>query len=100
MPEALIAGERDPKVLAGLARGRMKAKRAALIEALTGKFDDHHAGLARMLLDQAGALSAQIGKLTTRTGEPSPARTPAPGAKTPDATRTSSSDGLASSATR
>jgi transposase len=30
MLEALIAGERDPKVLAGLARGRMKAKRAAL----------------------------------------------------------------------
>ncbi len=34
MVEALIAGERDPKVLAGLARGRMKARRAALIEAL------------------------------------------------------------------
>src|SRR5215472_2491382 len=42
MIEALIAGERDPKVLAGLARGKMKAKRAALIEALTGKFDNHH----------------------------------------------------------
>ena len=66
MLEALIAGERDPKVLAGLARGRMKAKRAALIEALTGRFDDHHAELARMLLDQIDALTAQIGKLTTR----------------------------------
>jgi hypothetical protein len=30
MIEALIAGERDPKMLAGLARGKMKAKRAAL----------------------------------------------------------------------
>jgi transposase len=66
MLEALIAGERDPKVLVGLARGRMKAKRAALIEALTGRFDDHHAELARMLLDQVDALNAQIGKLTTR----------------------------------
>jgi transposase len=66
MLEALIAGERDPKTLASLARGRMKAKRAALIEALTGKFDDHHAELARMLLDQVDALNAQIGKLTTR----------------------------------
>jgi transposase len=66
MLEALIAGERDPKVLAGLARGRMKAKRAALIEALTGRFDDHHAELVRMLLDQIDALTAQIGKLTTR----------------------------------
>jgi transposase len=66
MLEALIAGERDPEVLAGLARGRMRAKRAALIEALTGRFDDHHAELARMLLDQIDALNAQIGKLTSR----------------------------------
>ena len=66
MLEALIAGERDPRALAGLARGRMKAKHAALIEALTGRFDDHHAELARMLLDQVDALNAQIGKLTSR----------------------------------
>jgi Transposase IS116/IS110/IS902 family len=66
MVAALIAGERDPKVLAGLARGRMKAKHAALVEALTGRFDDHHAELARMLLDQIDALTAQIGTLTTR----------------------------------
>src|SRR6202008_1196444 len=64
--EALIAGQRDPKLLAELARGRMKAKRAALVDALTGRFDDHHAELARMLLDQIDALTAQIGKLTTR----------------------------------
>jgi transposase len=69
MLEALIAGERDPKVLADLARGKMKAKRAALIEALTGKFDDHHAELARLLLDQIDALTAQIGTLTTRIDE-------------------------------
>ena len=66
MLEALIAGERNPRALAGLARGRMKAKHAALIEALTGRFDDHHAELARMLLDQVDALNAQIGKLTSR----------------------------------
>jgi transposase len=66
MLEALIAGERNPRALAGLARGRMKAKSAALIEALTGRFDDHHAELARMLLDQIDALNAQIGKLTSR----------------------------------
>jgi hypothetical protein len=34
---ALIAGQRDPRTLAGLARGRMKAKRAALIEATAGR---------------------------------------------------------------
>src|ERR687897_3286504 len=66
MVEALIAGERDPKVLAGLAKGRMRSKHAALVEALTGQFDDHHAELARMLLDQIDTLSAQIGKLTAR----------------------------------
>ena len=69
MLEALIAGERDPKVLAGLARGRMKAKRAALVEALTGRFDDHHAELTRMLLDQIDQLNVQIGRLTTRIEE-------------------------------
>jgi len=69
MLEALIAGERDPRVLAGLARGRMKAKHAALAQALTGRFDAHHAELARMLLDQIDALSAQIGTLTARLQE-------------------------------
>jgi transposase len=69
MLEALIAGERDPKVLARLARGKMRAKHDRLVQALTGKFDGHHAELARMLLDQIDALSAQIGKLTTRIEE-------------------------------
>jgi transposase len=69
MLEALIAGERDPQVLAGLARGRMKARHAALTEALTGRFDDHHAELARMLLDQIDQLTAQVSRLTTRIEE-------------------------------
>jgi transposase len=69
MLEALIGGERDPQVLASLARGRMRAKHDRLVQALTGKFDGHHAELARMLLDQIDALSAQIGKLTTRIEE-------------------------------
>ena len=38
MLAALIAGERDPKVLAELARGRMRAKRSVLEEAFTGCF--------------------------------------------------------------
>ena len=69
MLEALIAGERDPQVLAGLARGRMRSKHDRLVQALTGKFDDHHAELARMLLDQIDALSVQIATLTTRIEE-------------------------------
>jgi transposase len=66
MIEALIAGQRDPKVLAGLARGRMKTKHSALVAALDGRFDDHHAELARMLLDQIDALTTQIDTLTAR----------------------------------
>ena len=69
MLEALIGGERDPHVLAGLARGRMRSKHDRLVQALTGKFDGHHAELARILLDQIDALSAQIATLTTRIEE-------------------------------
>ncbi len=69
MIEALIGGERDPQLLAKLARGRMRAKHAALVEALTGRFDDHHAELARMLLDEVDALSAKIDALTGRIDE-------------------------------
>jgi transposase len=47
MIEALIAGQRDPRVLAGLARGRMKTKHSALVAALDGRFDEHHAELAQ-----------------------------------------------------
>jgi transposase len=69
MIEALIAGERSPQVLAGLARGKMKARRGALTEALTGRFDEHHAELARMLLDQIDQLNLQVDRLTGRIGE-------------------------------
>jgi transposase len=69
MLEALIAGERDPRRLADLARGKMRPKHAALVEALTGRFDDHHAELARMLLEQIDALSGKIATLTLRIDE-------------------------------
>jgi len=84
MLEALIAGERDPRRLAGLARGRMKPKQAALVEALTGRFDDHHAELTRMLLDQIDALATQIGTLTTRIDELLTAMEPQARADEPD----------------
>ena len=69
MIEALIAGERDPRRLAGLAKGRLRVKHAALVQALTGRFDERHAELARMLLDQIDGLTAQIDRLTARIGD-------------------------------
>jgi transposase len=69
MIEALIAGERDPRRLAGLAKGRLRVKHAALVQALTGRFDEHHAELARMLLDQIDGLTTQIDRLTARIGD-------------------------------
>lgn len=66
MLDALIAGERDPEVLAELALGKMRPKRAALREALTGRFDDHHAELVSLLLEEVDALTAKIERLTAR----------------------------------
>ena len=60
MMAALIAGERDPKVLAQLARSRMRGKISALEEAFTGHFTDHHAFLLGKMLARADALSADI----------------------------------------
>jgi len=64
MIEALIAGQRSPAVLAELAKGRARSRRTALREALDGRFTDHHARLARMLLDQLDDLSARIDTVT------------------------------------
>ena len=69
MLDALIAGERDPDVLAELALGKMRPKRAALKAALTGRFDEHHAELISLLLDEIDALTAKIDGLTVRVGQ-------------------------------
>jgi transposase len=65
MIRALIAGERDPQVLAGLARTRLKAKHAALAEALDGLFTECHAELAQLQLDHIAFLDRQVTRLTT-----------------------------------
>lgn len=64
MLEALIAGERDPSRLAQLAKTRMRTKIAALTEALTGRFSDHHAFLARTMLERIDAADAVIATLS------------------------------------
>jgi transposase len=57
MIEALIGGERDPEVLAEMALTRMRPKIPELREALVGRFDEHHALLARMHLDHMDELT-------------------------------------------
>lgn len=66
MLEALIAGERSPKALADLAHGTIKASHATLAESLTGRFEEHHGFMCRMLLDTVDYLTVQIDKLTAR----------------------------------
>jgi hypothetical protein len=66
MPEALIAGERDAEVLADLARGRMRPKIPDLVQAMIGRFSDHHAFLCRMHLDRIDAITRGMAALSTR----------------------------------
>jgi len=66
MITAMAAGQRDPQVLASLARGRMKAKHDDLAAALDGMFDDHHGELTSLLTDQITVLGAKIAQLTTQ----------------------------------
>lgn len=73
MLEALIAGERNPLVLAEMAKASMRAKREILAQALTGRFTDHHAFLARTMLDRIDAATATETRLSqeiTRQLEP------------------------------
>jgi transposase len=65
MMDAMIAGERDPKVLAEMARAGMRKKREALAEALTGNFEDHHTHLIALILKTVDHLTAQIEELST-----------------------------------
>jgi transposase len=60
MLEALIAGERDPQVLAELAKGRLRNKKALLEQALTGRFTDTQGFILTHLLSLIDALEESI----------------------------------------
>ncbi len=66
MLEALIEGQRDSAVLADLARKRLRTKTPELVEALHGRFREHHAFLARTHLDLIDQHTAAITRLTAR----------------------------------
>ncbi len=63
MIEALIAGERDPAVLARMAKGTMRKKIARLEEALAGSFGAHHALVCRRIIDHIDFLDESIAEL-------------------------------------
>jgi len=69
MIEALIAGQRNPRVLADLAIGKARARRAELTLAPEGRREDHHSIQARILLDDIDALNRQAEQLTGTIGE-------------------------------
>jgi transposase len=66
MLQELIEGQRDPIMLADLAKRRLRNKTPELVEALTGRFVEHHAFLARMHLNLIDQHSAAIAELTER----------------------------------
>ena len=69
MLDALVAGERDPRTLATLAQGRLKPRIPELVEALNGRFGEHHVFLTRDHLEQIDAYDARIEVLTARINE-------------------------------
>lgn len=66
MLKALVDAERDPRVLAELARGRMRSKVDQLTEALTGRFNDHHRFMVGFRLGRIDQISADIDALDQR----------------------------------
>ena len=61
---ALVAGETDPAVLADLARGRMRAKRDVLAQAVVGHFTTHHAFLITEHLSQLDYLEEAMERVS------------------------------------
>jgi transposase len=69
MLAALVAGERDPEVLAEPAKGVLRKKLPELQRALWGRFSDHHALLVSLCLDHINHLEAAIATLDQRVDE-------------------------------
>ena len=69
MIDALVAGQRDPAVLAEMAKGKMRSKIPELRDALAGRFSEHHGLLCRTMLARIDAADATIAELTARIEE-------------------------------
>jgi transposase len=64
----LAEGVSDPEVLADEARGSLKKKRAALVEALRGRVTEHHRFLLTLHLDTVELLERQVEQIDQRLG--------------------------------
>ena len=64
MIEALLSGTTDPKVLAELAKGRLRKKIPKLEEALEGNFSSHHAFMVGNILAHIDYLEESIARLS------------------------------------
>lgn len=69
MLDALIAGERDPEVLADLAKGRLRERIDDLVRALHGEIGAHHIEMLRLHLDHIDYLTEAIARLDGRIEE-------------------------------
>jgi transposase len=69
MLAALVAGQRDPVVLAALAKGKLRKKLPQLRQALTGRFGEHHALLVGLSLEHLEHLERAIARLDTHVDE-------------------------------
>jgi transposase len=67
--QALVAGETDPGRLADLTSGRLKATRAELVEALTGRVTAHHRFMLKLHLTQMAALDTAVADVEARIRE-------------------------------
>lgn len=67
--QALIVGETDPERLADLSRGRLKASRTQLVEALHGRVSAHHRFMLKVHLTQVEALEIALTDLEVHINE-------------------------------
>ena len=73
MLQAIIAGQEHPKVLAELARRKLRAKIPELRSALQGRVTEHHRFMLKLLLDQVTQLEELIERLNQRIAATLPA---------------------------
>jgi len=66
--QAMVQGESDPAMLAELAQGRLRSKRAELAAALTGQMREHHRFLLNSHLQHIDFLNEQIERFSEEIG--------------------------------